>query len=380
MSDFTITEKGLPVGLLFSQKSLTATVEATQLQASLLAIEEVNAAGGIAGVPLVPLTADIGPDPQDYRQAAECLYDESAVRILFGTHMSNQRKAVLPFVEKRDSLLFYPTLYEGFEYSKNCIYTGAAPNQNSVQLARFALENHGSRILFIGNNYIFAHESNRIMRDLFEEAGGSVLDEIYLPLNASQDQIDAVMTSITDLAPDVIYSTVVGADTIKLYETFAKTALRQKGVPIVSLATNEADLQFMSSDAAEGHISAAPYFQSLNTAAGRQFVDRFRARFGDSSVVTAGAEAAYFQVHLLVEAARQTSELSLFAILETLGNVSYNAPQGPVRIDPDTHHTYLWPRIGRVNAQKEFTIVEEETAAVRPEPYMIQHSFLNDAT
>ncbi|MDA4848700.1 transporter substrate-binding domain-containing protein [Hoeflea sp. E7-10] len=375
MTELKLTNKGLPVGLLFSFNSLTSAVETTQHQATLLAIDEINSQGGVNGTPLAPVTADIGPDPTDYQSVARQLCNEHDVRILFGTHMSNQRKAALPTIEKRDALLFYPTLYEGFEYSSNCIYTGAAPNQNSVQLARYVLKNHGNRILFVGNNYVFAHESNRIMRDLFEEAGASVVDETYLPLNSPDDQIESVIRRAIMLAPDAIYSTVVGADTIKLYEAFARSPLRNTGIPIVSLATNEADLSQMSSEAAEGHISAAPYFQSLQSPVSKAFVQRYLSRFGDGSPITAGAEAAYFQVHLFAKAARLAGELQLPTILEAFGTARYDAPQGQVRIDTATHHTYLWPRIARVDANKNFIIIEEEQGAVRPEPYMIQHTF-----
>ena len=69
--------------------------------------------------------------------------------------MSSTRKAVLPVVESHRGLLFYPTLYEGFEYSRHCIYTGAAPNQNSLQLAKFLLSTCGNRFLLVGSNYIY---------------------------------------------------------------------------------------------------------------------------------------------------------------------------------------------------------------------------------
>lgn len=374
MAKLKHTEKGLPVGLLFSFNSLTAAVETTQHQATLLAIDEVNAAGGINGIPLVPVTVDIGANPEDYRTAAMQMCSDFDVRILFGTHMSNQRKAALPAVEKRDALLFYPTPYEGFEYSPNCIYTGVAPNQSTVQLARHVLKNYGARVLFVGTNYVFARESNRIMRDLFEEAGGAIVQEEYLPLNAPQDQIENVIRRATMLAPDAIYSTVVGADTIKLYEAFANSPLRKNGVPIVSLATNEADLVKMSSEAAEGHICAAPYFETLESAKSVEFVQNYKNRFGDESPVTAGAEAAYFQVHLFSLAANLASEQSLSSILAALDDVQFDAPQGQVKVDTSNHHTYLWPRIARVDNARSFQIIEQEKAAIRPEPFMIQHT------
>src|SRR5712675_1532950 len=122
------------VGVLFSQTGVTAAIERSQLNATLLAIEEINKAGGVLGRPIEPV-----------------IYDPA----------SN------------------PTLYEGFEYSPYCIYTGATPNQNSFQLANFLLQNYGNRFVLVGSNYIYPYESNRVMTDFIAQAKGKVLDEIY---------------------------------------------------------------------------------------------------------------------------------------------------------------------------------------------------------
>ncbi|MCF7728077.1 transporter substrate-binding domain-containing protein [Sulfitobacter sp. M22] len=374
MHPLNCTSKGIPVGLLFSDSSPTAAVEATQAAATELAISEVNAAGGINGTPLVPVTVPVGPRPADYLRAAETLCDQFGVRTLFGTHMSNSRKAVLPMIEGRQALLFYPTLYEGFEFSKNCIYTGAAPNQNCLPLARYLLRHHGPRGYFIGNNYIYAHESNRIMRDLYEQVGGQILGEDYLPINVSEDALDAVMAQVVQAQPDFIYSTVVGSDTVRLYEAFARTSLRARGVPMASLATNESDLARMGADVAEGCIAAAPYFSSIDTPASRGFVSGMQERYGLNMPVTSGAEAAYFQVHLFSAAARSCGDLTVERVREALWGETFEAPEGPVHLDADTHHSYLWPRVARAGDDGRFHVIEAASEAVRPEPYMVDHS------
>ena len=364
---------GWRVGVLFSTSSLTAAVEATQKNATLLAIAEVNAAGGIAGAPLLPVAIDAGPTPGTYREAALYLCDVERVPVIFGTHMSSTRKAVLPVVESRRVLLFYPTLYEGFEYSPFCIYTGAAPNQNSVPLAGHMLEQYGGRVLFVGGQYVYPYESNRIMRTLFEQAGGTVLDEIYLPLQSSHEDFMAVMERVRALAPGAIYSTVVGSDTLRFYEAYQSAGFDPVRMPIASLATNEADAAAMRSGAAEGHITAAPWFATLDTPVSQRFVSSYRDRFGPDVPITAGAEAAYFQVHLFAEAARRAGSTQSDALLEAMAGLDFDAPQGRVRLDAESHHTWLWPRIARVAANGRFEIIASADAAVRPSPYMIDH-------
>ncbi|OZI36100.1 amino acid ABC transporter substrate-binding protein [Bordetella genomosp. 1] len=368
------TATGHRVGLLFSHESLTAATEITQENATLLAIDEVNAVGGIGGVPLVPVSARVGAQPPDYRQAAEWLCDRERVPLIFGTHMSSTRKAVLPVVESRRALLFYATLYEGFEYSPYCFYGGSVPNQNSVQLASYVIRHFGNRVLFIGGQYVYPRESNRIMRELYEQAGGEVVDEVYLPLNAPQEDLAEVLKRAVALRPDAIYSTMVGRDIVKLYRAYRELGLDPARMPIVSLATNETDVAALTPEEAEGHITAAPYFASLDTEPSRRFARAYHARFGEDSPITAGAEAAYSQVHLVAQAARRAGGLAVPDLVQALDGARFEAPQGLVTIDGDTQHTSLWPRIARIDAQRRFEIIYAARAAVRPVPYLVDHA------
>lgn len=361
------------VGLLFSRASLTAASETAQANATHLAIAEVNDSGGINGRRLTAIDGDPGADPNDYRDSALHLCDHHQVQVLFGTHMSSTRKVVLPVVESRRRLLFYPTLYEGFEYSPYCFYTGSAPNQNSLQLARYVLQTYGGRVLFVGGSYVYPYESNRIMRELFEQAGGEIVDEIYLPFHATAEDFERVMQRVRETAPDAIYSTIVGSDIPSLHRAYRQAGFDPARMPIVSLATNEVDVQAMTDEEAEGHISAAPWFSTLQTPASQAFVSHYRARFGEGAAITAGAEAAYFQVHLFAQAARRTADDSVQALREALAGARFDAPQGTVQIDPQTQHTWLWPRIARLDDRRQFQLVLESAEAVPPSPYMVDY-------
>ena len=361
------------VGLLFSRASLTAASETAQANATHLAIAEVNDSGGINGRRLTAIDGDPGADPNDYRDSALHLCDHHQVQVLFGTHMSSTRKVVLPVVESRRRLLFYPTLYEGFEYSPYCFYTGSAPNQNSLQLARYVLQTYGGRVLFVGGSYVYPYESNRIMRELFEQAGGEIVDEIYLPFHATAEDFDRVMQRVRETTPDAIYSTIVGSDIPSLHRAYRQAGFDPARLPIVSLATNEVDVQAMTDEEAEGHISAAPWFSTLQTPASQAFVSRYRAGFGEGAAITAGAEAAYFQVHLFAQAARRAADDSVQALREALAGARFDAPQGTVQIDPQTQHTWLWPRIARLDDRRQFQLVLESAEAVPPSPYMVDY-------
>ncbi len=362
------------VGVMFSQTGVTAAVERTALQGTMLAIAEINDAGGVLDRPIEPIVTDPASVPKQHRAIAERLLTTERVKLIFGCYMSSSRKMAIPAVEALRGLLFYPTFYEGFEYSPNCIYTGASPNQNSLQLARYLLQVYGNRFLAVGSNYVFPYESNRILTDLVVQSRGKVLDEVYVPLDAQPADFAKVIRQIGKLAPDVIFSTVVGRATAVFYQAFHDAGFDAARMPIASLTTSEAEVAEMPAAVAEGHITGAPFFETLATPAAIRFVDNYKARFGADAPVTACAEAAYFQVHLAARALRRTGTDDPDRLRGELMEAEFDAPQGRVRIDHENNHTFLWPRVARIDAAKRFQIVWNPGVRVKPDPYCVVQS------
>ncbi len=361
------------VGVLFSQSGVTAVIEESQLSGTILAIEEINAAGGISGRELTPIVYDPGSQPSKFARLADKLLTEDGVSTIFGCYTSSSRKAVLPVVERRNGLLWYPTLYEGFEYSPNVIYTGAAPNQNSVVLAQFLLQHYGPRFYLIGSDYIYPRESNRIMGELLKRHKGVVVAERYLDLCAGHREFKGIMQEVKRLRPDVIFSTVVGDATVHLYQAYAEAGFDPATTPIASLTTCEAEMKRMGADVANGHITAAPYFEGVNTADNDSFVARYKKRFGDDQPTNMCVEAAYFQVHIFAKALAETGTMDTDILRPVVLGIEYDAPQGHIAIDPESSHTDLWTRIGRANRLGRFEIVRESKLAVKPDPYLVSH-------
>jgi len=363
------------VGILYSATGTTSTIGQSQLQGAQLAIDEINEAGGLLGRELVAVRYDPASTPARYAALAEQLIVRDGINVIFGCYMSSSRKAVIPIVEKWNKLLFYPTLYEGFEFSGNVIYTGAAPNQNSVQLADYMTSSFGARVYLIGSDYIYPYESNRIMGELvMQHPGSDKLGEHYLPLDATERDYAAIMQDIRARQPDFIFSTVVGDSTASLYRAYADAGFNPQTMPIASLTTSEAEIAQMGADVAAGHFTAAPYFQSIDSPANARCLARLRQRLGDDCRPNLCWEAAYFQMHLFANAFRQAGSDRIGELLPHLLGGEFDAPQGRIRLDPDNHHTWLHPRVGRANAQGGFTIVRQATRAVSPDPYLVTHS------
>lgn len=365
------------VGVLFSREGVTSAVETTMANATHLAIDEINAQGGVLGRRVRAVDYDPKSSPRTYRELASRLMSEDRVRIVFGAYMSSCRKAILPEIEAFRGLLFYPTFYEGFEYSPRCFYTGAASNQSALQLARYLMQHHGSRFILVGSNYVFPYETNRVITDLVTQARGKILDEIYVPLDAKPEDFKRAIKQIAKHAPDAVISTVVGSGVKMFYEAYAEAGFDVEAMPIAAITTSEAEISTMQPEVAKGHLSSAPFFETLQTSAAKRFVAAYRAKFGITEPVTTCAEAAYFQVHIYARALEKAGSDDPDDLIRAVGGIEFQAPQGMVRIDPTTHHTELWPRIGRVNAERNFDILWESPDRVKPDPYFIAPSLDN---
>ncbi|MBI6630966.1 transporter substrate-binding domain-containing protein [Pontibaca sp. S1109L] len=365
------TQGSWRVGILFATSGVTSIIEQSQLNGTLLAIDEVNARGGVRGLPIEPVSYNPDSVVAYYGELAEKLIVEDRVSAIFACYMSSARKAALPVVERRNALFFYPTPYEGFECSPNVIYGGATPNQNSVPLANYLLNTFGKRIFFVGSDYIYPRESNRVMRNVLHQGGGEVVDERYLSFYTDTDGFDELAREIIELKPDAIFSTVVGQMCIDFYRAYHAAGGDGRVCPIASLTANEAEIATIGPEAGVGHITAAPYFRNINSSANRKFLKAYRAKFGTVSDVTSCCEAAYSQMHMFANALEEVGEMDTDLLREALLGATFDAPQGQIKIDPDNNHTYLQSRIAQVDNNGEFIVESKVRRALKPDPYLV---------
>ncbi|NVZ99097.1 transporter substrate-binding domain-containing protein [Pseudomonas gingeri] len=367
-------DQGWPVGVLYSRSGATAVTESEHFFGTALAIEEINALGGVLNLPLIPTAYDPKGSPEEYRRLTGKLLIEDEINVIFGCSRSSSRKAVLSLVERHNALLWYCSFYEGFEYSPNIIYTGAVPNQNSIQLAAYLLQNKGTRFFLVGADYIYPRESNRIMRDVVEQYGGEIVDEVYLPIDAGLEQLKDVLNEIRDAQPDVVFSTLVGQSARSFYQRYGEHGLDPKKIPIASLSMAEEEIRLIGPQLCEGHITAATYFGSLPNDSNQRFIELWRQRFGDRPTST-WSEMAYSQVHLFARALERAGSLDRRKLVDAVHKVKFASPEGPIAIDAENNHCVLTPRIGICRSDGQFDVVWEGSGPVKPDPYLSTFGF-----
>ncbi len=365
------------IGLLFSTTGPYATIGSAMRNGSMLAIAEINADAAF------PFTLDPVHANPDGRNAN---YAEMACRMLtaerlvhvVGCYTSSSRKEVLPYFEKYDGLLWYPSHYEGFESSEHVIYTGAAPNQHIVPLAKYLLQYCGTRAFCVGSNYIWAWENNKIMREAVYGVGGVVLAERYFPVG--ELDFDAVIAQIIESRPSFVFNTLIGVSAYAFFRAF-RGAAAARGIdqprvfPIASCSLAEPELVEIGPEACAGHVSSSVYFESIQTPANKAFVAAYGQHFPDAGPTSADAEASYLAVHLLARAMRRARSADPFAVRAALPHIAIDAPQGEVHVDRENRHSYLTPRIGVSNAAGRFDIIYEAARPVRPDPYLVWEEF-----
>ncbi|WP_260291864.1 transporter substrate-binding domain-containing protein [Sedimenticola hydrogenitrophicus] len=359
----------IKVGVLYSLTGTTAVVEKSLHNATLMAIEEINAQGGINGMKITPIVEDPASDPATFSDKARKLVMGDRCVSVFGSYTSASRKAVLPVFEKRRNLYWYPTLYEGRECSKNVIYTGATPNQQQKDFIPWLTENFGKRFFLVGSNYIYPKEENNVCKILLEQLGGEVVGEEYVPLGHSE--FSSVLNKIRDTKPDVIFSTVVGDSVIALHRQYKSAGFDPEKMPMASLTTSEVEIAAMGGEYGAGHFTSAPYFMVHESPENEKFVESYKRLYGADSVTHFVSEPAYFQVHLFKQAVAKlaASDISPENIRDAVQGEELMAPQGLVGIDGENLHTNLWPKIAVCQSNGQFKVIKQSAERVRPLPY-----------
>ncbi len=361
-------ERGtIKVGILHSLTGTMALSERPLVDATMMAIDEINAAGGVLGRRIEPIVVDGASDWDTFAEGAVKLVTEDGVSSVFGGWTSASRKAMKPIFEKYGNLLWYPLQYEGLEESANIMYTGAAPNQQMLPAVNWAFKNLGKTFFLVGSDYVFPRSANAIMRAHIEELGGTVVGEEYEELGGRN--FTGIVGKIRKARPAVILNTINGDSNIAFFKQLRKAGIAARDIPTLSFSVAEEEIIGIGPASVAGDFAAWNYFQSQRSQRNRSFVKHFQKKYGKKRVTDDPVEAAYFGVYLFAQAVEKANSDDVLAVRDAAkGQVVY-APEGEVMIDPDSQHVYRTARIGQIRNDGQFDIVWSSDTPIKPEPY-----------
>lgn len=366
------------VGLLHSLTGSMAISEKSVRDAEVLAIEEINANGGVLGKQITYVEEDGASEPSTFSTKAEKLIDSEKVATIFGCWTSSSRKAVKPIVEDYNALLWYPVQYEGMESSKNIVYTGAAPNQQIVPAIDYLIEQGYTKFFLLGSDYVFPRTANMIINAQVENAGLQVVGEEY----ADMDQTDfaAIIAKIEKAQPDVIINTLNGTGNVSFFKQMSEKNYTSEDYMTMSFSIAEEEVATIGSEILNGHLVSWNYYQTTDTEKNTAFVNAYKAKYGESRVTSDPAEAAYDAVYLWAAACEKAGSFEVDDVIKAIesGEISYDAPEGTVTIQGDNHHLVKPVRIGEVGTDGLINEIYS-TDPVAPDPYLSTYQWAVDA-
>jgi urea transport system substrate-binding protein len=360
-------ENPIKVGILHSLSGTMAISESSVVDATLLAIDEINERGGVLGRKIIPIVEDGRSDWPTFAIKAEKLIVEDEVSAVFGGWTSASRKTMLPIFEEYDHLLFYPVQYEGLEQSPNIVYTGAAPNQQVLPAIDWASENIGTKFFLVGSDYVFPRAANAIMKEKINEIGGQVLGEEYRLLG--DDDFSEIVDKIIEAKPSVILNTINGDSNLHFFQELRSKGITPQNIPTISFSIAEDEIRHMNAEILAGDYAAWNYFQSVDVPTNDIFVENFKKRYGPHRVTSDPMEAGYIGVYLFAKATEEAGSDDVKSIREKVKGITFSAPSGIVGVEPETQHLSKVVRIGQILENGQFKIVESSEEPIHPIPY-----------
>jgi urea transport system substrate-binding protein len=355
------------VGILHSLSGTMAISEVTVKNATQLAIDEINASGGVLGKKIDAVTEDGASDPAIFAQKAAKLIENDKVSTVFGGWTSASRKAMLPVFEKDANLLWYPVQFEGNECSPNIMYSGAQPNQQALPAYAWAKEKGYKKIFLVGSDYVYPRTANLILKKHIEKDGLVLSGEEYQPLGGTE--FSGVVGKIKQAKPDIIINTLNGDSNVAFFKQMSAAGMGPKVIPVMSFSIAEQEAMAMGPALVDGGYTAWNYYQSLDNPANTRFIADYRAKFGKDAVITDPMIHGYIDVYVwkaAVEAAKSTDPAKVRAAAVALAAIP--TPMGPVKF-MDNNSLVQTAYIGQSQPDGQFKIIWTSPAAVNPDPY-----------
>ena len=364
-----VTDSEVVVGQLHSSTGTMAISETGSIQAEQLAIDQINAAGGILGRKIRVIKEDGASDWPTFAEKSRKLLINDRVAAVFGCWTSASRKAVLQIFEKENGLLYYPTFYEGLEQSKNVIYTGQEATQQILWGLDWAKkEKNVGKVFLVGSDYIWPRTAMKIARKHIENIQkGKVVGEEYYPLGNTN--FNSLINKIKVAKPDLIFAAVVGGSNVAFYKQLKAAGITGDKQFLLTLSVTEDEMLGIGGENFAGFYSSMKYFQSLDNPNNKKFVEAFKAKYGPKSVIGDVTQAGYLGPWLWKMAVEKAGSFDVAKVTAASPGIELKtAPEGYVKIDAN-HHLWSKARIGQGQPDGTFKVVAESADLIKPDPF-----------
>ena len=341
------------------------------IDALTLAVEELNAAGGLLGRDVTLINFDPQSDMDKYALCAAQAATQEKAAVVFGGITSPSREAIRPVLKRLDTLYFYNTLYEGGVCDRNCFCTGSTPAQTVEKLIPYAMKRfNGKKVYVLAADFQYGQITAKWIKKYVLENGGTVVQTDFFAFDTAD--FGPTIRKIQAARPDIVMSVLVGSVHLPFYRQWAAADMKNQ-IPMASTTFGIGN-EHIATDPAEhnGILACYAYFQDLKSAANVEFVERYRKRFGDRAAAL--AEPAIMTWHgfqLWAAGVRIAGTVERSKVIEALEtNLGISGPAGTTTIDAATHHVILDVHLAEAQ-NRRFKVLESfsqqkpaDTAAV----------------
>ncbi len=300
-----------------------------------LAVEEINAAGGVLGRQIEIVIGDSKTEPRVVVEQANRLIRQERVDFLAGTFSSAERNAAGPVVKAADKILLYPTWYEGQEKkyapgvcNPNIFMFGPEPTQQVWPHMEYMTKKYGKKFFMIGSDYAWPRVTNEVTKQKLKELGGEVVGEVYIPFNTPQ--YESALRDIRKSGANIIFHSLTGSDTVNFRQQFAAAGM-QKDFVLWTVDDEEVVTSGLGPAVSANTYVSFDYFMSIETPNNKVFLEKFKAKFGKDALVNTVGVGMYNAAHMAAIAIKKAGEVSTKALRKNLKGIVFDkAPQGKV--------------------------------------------------
>src|SRR6185369_13833177 len=376
-------QKTVKIGILHSLSGTMAISETVLKDTVLMAVDEINAKGGVLGKKVEAVVVDPASNWPLFAEKASDLLAKEHVAAVFGCWTSVSRKSVLPVFEELNGLLFYPVQYEGEESSQNVFYTGAAPNQQAIPAVEYLMGEEGGaakRWFLLGTDYVYPRTTNKILRAFLKskKVDEKDIEEIYTPFGHSDYQ--TIVANIKKFAAGgktAVVSTINGDSNVPFYKELGNAGLKATDVPVVAFSVGEEELRGVDTKPLVGHLASWNYFMSLKNPENDKFVKLYKdwakkqkLPNADKVVTNDPMEATYIGIHMWKQAVEKAKSTDTDKVIAAMAGQTFKAPSGIVsKMDEKNHHLHKSVFIGEVKADGQFNVVWKTPGPVKAKPW-----------
>lgn len=341
---------GVPVGL----SGANSVVAPSVVQAAELAVEEINAKGGVLGRPLALEIADDASGAAGAQKAFDSLVFQKEVNVVISMETSAARNAGLPIISKGDVPYIYTSFYEGKSCNANLFVDAWVPEQQVPPVVDNFMSKQGAKKFFlIGSDYAFGRGMLSFAKGYIEKAGAQVVGEEYLPMDGSD--WTAIISKIKSSGADAIMtSTAGGAPNVTLTKQ-----LRSAGVtlPYGNLAVDEGTAKSMGADA-KGIFLSASYVTDIDSPENKAFLSAMDKKFGKELRTPNDLSVPQYEaIYLYKAAVEKAGSTDTAKVLKALPEVSFTGPRGKISMNKQ-HHAPLTMYLGQVKDDGSVAVVD----------------------